>query len=222
MPTHDMEAAGFGQDWATNPRWADITRPYAPEDVLRLRGSLPIAYTLATHGAERLWQLLHTRTLRRVAGRADRQPGGAAGARRAAGDLPERLAGGGRREPGRADVSRPEPLPRQQRAAGRAPHQRRPCSAPTRSSTPRASDDRDWFAPIVADGEAGFGGAAERLRADEGDDRGGRGGRAFRGPAGLREEVRAHGRQGADPDRPARSAISSRRGWPPTCWACRP
>ena len=54
-----------------------------------------------------------------------------------------------------------------------------------------------WFAPIVADAEAGFGGAAQRLRADEGDDRGGRRRRALRGPARLGEEVRSHGRQGA-------------------------
>src|SRR6266702_6696522 len=43
---------------AANPRWAGITRPYTPEDVERLRGSLRIEYTLARHGAERLWELL--------------------------------------------------------------------------------------------------------------------------------------------------------------------
>jgi isocitrate lyase len=40
-------------------RWAGITRPYSPDDVARLRGTLPIAYTLAAHGARRLWTLLH-------------------------------------------------------------------------------------------------------------------------------------------------------------------
>src|SRR5881227_434773 len=44
---------------AANPRWAGITRPYTPEDVERLRGSLRIEYTLARNGAERLWELLH-------------------------------------------------------------------------------------------------------------------------------------------------------------------
>ncbi len=44
--------------WATDPRWAGITRPYGPEDVQRLQGTLPVAHTLAAHGAQRLWQLL--------------------------------------------------------------------------------------------------------------------------------------------------------------------
>ena len=47
---------------------------------------------------------------------------------------------------------------------------------------------------------------AQRLRADEGDDRGGRGGRPLRGPARVGEEVRPPRRQGADPDRAASSA----------------
>ncbi len=40
-------------------RWAGITRPYSADDVARLRGTLPIAYTLAAHGAQRLWELMH-------------------------------------------------------------------------------------------------------------------------------------------------------------------
>jgi isocitrate lyase len=45
---------------AANPRWAGITRPYSQEDVLRLRGSVQIEYTLARLGAERLWNLMQT------------------------------------------------------------------------------------------------------------------------------------------------------------------
>ncbi|MHA1190265.1 MAG: isocitrate lyase [Alphaproteobacteria bacterium] len=41
-------------------RYENITRPYTPDDVRRLRGSLPIRHTLAEHGANRLWELLHT------------------------------------------------------------------------------------------------------------------------------------------------------------------
>src|SRR5271170_4055465 len=41
-------------------RWAGITRPYTKEDVLRLRGTVKIEYTLARMGAERLWDLLHS------------------------------------------------------------------------------------------------------------------------------------------------------------------
>jgi len=44
--------------WAENPRWAGIKRNYGAEDVLRLRGSVTIEHTLARRGAERLWALL--------------------------------------------------------------------------------------------------------------------------------------------------------------------
>src|SRR5437868_3914386 len=46
-------------NWSANPRWAGVTRPYTAEDIERLRGSLRIEYTLARNGAERLWELLH-------------------------------------------------------------------------------------------------------------------------------------------------------------------
>jgi isocitrate lyase len=54
------EAEELERRWARDPRWAGIRRPYAAEDVIRLRGSLPQEHTLARHGAERLWDLLHT------------------------------------------------------------------------------------------------------------------------------------------------------------------
>lgn len=47
-------------DWATNKRWAGITRPYSAEDVVNLRGSVKIEYSLARRGAERLWNDLNT------------------------------------------------------------------------------------------------------------------------------------------------------------------
>jgi isocitrate lyase len=49
-------------DWKTNPRWAGITRPYSEKDVVQLRGSVHIEHTLARLGAERLWNLLHSRS----------------------------------------------------------------------------------------------------------------------------------------------------------------
>ncbi|UYZ59254.1 isocitrate lyase [Hymenobacter latericus] len=52
--------AAINQDWATNPRWEGIERPYSAEDVVKLQGSVKIEYSLARHGAERLWELLHT------------------------------------------------------------------------------------------------------------------------------------------------------------------
>jgi isocitrate lyase len=47
------------QDWTSN-RWTGITRPYSWQDVERLRGSLQIECTLARHGAEMLWEMLQT------------------------------------------------------------------------------------------------------------------------------------------------------------------
>jgi isocitrate lyase len=47
-------------NWATDPRWHGITRSYSYADVLRVRGSVQIEYTLARLGAERLWNLMHT------------------------------------------------------------------------------------------------------------------------------------------------------------------
>ena len=47
------------KDWAENPRWKGITRGYTAEDVVRLRGNIPIEYSLAQRGAEKLWQLIN-------------------------------------------------------------------------------------------------------------------------------------------------------------------
>jgi isocitrate lyase len=44
------------QDWATNPRWKGIKRDYKAADVVRLRGTVPFDYTLAKNGAEKLWK----------------------------------------------------------------------------------------------------------------------------------------------------------------------
>ncbi|MBK6324824.1 MAG: isocitrate lyase [Chloroflexi bacterium] len=57
MRTYAVDA--LKNDWQFNKRWADIKRPYSAEDVVRLRGTVQIEYTLARMGAERLWQLLH-------------------------------------------------------------------------------------------------------------------------------------------------------------------
>src|SRR5579863_3976856 len=53
-----MECMNY--EWAHNPRWKGVERPYTAEDVLRLRGSIHIEHTLARMGAERLWELLQT------------------------------------------------------------------------------------------------------------------------------------------------------------------
>ncbi len=46
--------------WDTNPRWLGIRRGYDTDAVVKLRGSVEIKYTLAEMGATRLWELLHT------------------------------------------------------------------------------------------------------------------------------------------------------------------
>ncbi len=52
------DAAIMRDEWENDPRWQGITRPYAPEEVLALRGTLKVEYTFATAGAKRLWYLL--------------------------------------------------------------------------------------------------------------------------------------------------------------------
>jgi len=47
------------KDWAENPRWANTKRDYSAEDVVRLSGSVQEEYTLATRGAEKLWDLVN-------------------------------------------------------------------------------------------------------------------------------------------------------------------
>lgn len=54
------KAVRLEAEWRSNPRWKSTHRPYTAEDVLRLRGPVEIAYTLAERGARRLWELLHT------------------------------------------------------------------------------------------------------------------------------------------------------------------
>ena len=55
-------------DWATNPRWDGVTRKYPASEVVRLRGSIHLHYTLAEMGATRLWHLLHRKPFIRALG----------------------------------------------------------------------------------------------------------------------------------------------------------
>jgi isocitrate lyase len=59
-PSREQQAAAIEKDWAQNPRWRGIERSYRAADVVKLRGSLPVAHTLAQRGADKLWELLHT------------------------------------------------------------------------------------------------------------------------------------------------------------------
>ncbi|GAA3680948.1 isocitrate lyase [Yimella lutea] len=55
-----LSAEELTKDWETNERWKGIDRDYTAEDVVKLRGSFPIEYTLARRGSEQLWEKLHT------------------------------------------------------------------------------------------------------------------------------------------------------------------
>jgi isocitrate lyase len=65
---YSQQIEALKQEWAANPRWQGITRPYAAEEVVKLRGSIQLDHTLARMGAERLWNLLHTEPFVRALG----------------------------------------------------------------------------------------------------------------------------------------------------------
>jgi isocitrate lyase len=57
MKTHTADQITL--DWKNNDRWNGVERPYSAEDVVRLRGTIQVEYTLARRGAERLWRSIH-------------------------------------------------------------------------------------------------------------------------------------------------------------------
>ncbi|MEL0321077.1 MAG: isocitrate lyase [Gammaproteobacteria bacterium] len=57
--TREQQIAAIKKDWAENPRWKGVERTYSAEDVVRLRGSLQPANTLADRGARKLWDLVN-------------------------------------------------------------------------------------------------------------------------------------------------------------------
>ncbi len=60
MATREQQIQALNKDWAENPRWKGIKRNYTAEEVVNLRGSVQIDHTLAKRGSEKLWNLLHT------------------------------------------------------------------------------------------------------------------------------------------------------------------
>ena len=56
QPTADQ----LRHDWNSNPRWAGVTRPYAAEEVVRLRGTVAVEHSLARLGADKLWNSLQS------------------------------------------------------------------------------------------------------------------------------------------------------------------
>ena len=153
----EQQAERLAQQWSDDPRWEGITRPYSADDVLRLRGSVTIEHTLARMGAERLWKLLHTESYVAALGALT---GNQAMQQVKAGLKAIYLSGwqvaadanlAGQMYPDQSLYpanSVPQVVRKINQALQRA----------DQIHHAEGSDDTYWFAPIVADAEAGFGG----------------------------------------------------------------
>lgn len=151
------KALELKRSWEKDERWQGIVRPYSPEDVLKLRGSVQIEYTLARRGAEKFWNLLHTEEYIHALGALT---GNQAVQQVKAGLKAIYLSGwqvaadanlAGQMYPDQSLYpanSVPNVVKRINQALQRADQIHH-----------AEGDERiDWFAPIVADAEAGFGG----------------------------------------------------------------
>jgi len=142
---------------APEGRFAGITRPYSPADVARLRGSLRIEHSLAQHGSRRLWKLLHDEPFVAALGALT---GNQAVQQVRAGLQAIYLSGwqvaadantAGQMYPDQSLYpvdSVPSVVRRVNQALQRA----------DQIDHSEGKHERDWFAPIMADAEAGFGG----------------------------------------------------------------
>src|SRR5690242_338506 len=157
MKTHLPTAEQLTLDWNNNPRWAGIRRHYSAEDVVRLRGTVAIEHSLARHGAERLWKSLHEEDFVNALGALT---GNQAMQQVKAGLKAIYLSGW----QVAADANNAgEMYPDQSLyPADSVPNLvRRLNNALRRADQIQHLDgrlDRDYFLPIVADAEAGFGG----------------------------------------------------------------
>ena len=145
------------KDWDTNPRWKGITRNYSAADVVRLRGTVHIEHSLARRGAERLWRQLHEMPFVNALGALT---GNQAMQQVKAGLQAIYLSGwqvaadaniAGEMYPDQSLYpanSVPMVVKRINNTLQRA----------DQLHHAEGKDDLDWFAPIVADAEAGFGG----------------------------------------------------------------
>jgi isocitrate lyase len=144
-------------NWTTDRRWRGIIRPYTTADVLRLRGSVQIEHTLARMGAERLWQLLYSEPYIAALGALT---GNQAIQQVKAGLKAIYLSGW--QVAADANLAGQMYPDQSLYPANSVPHVvRRINQALQRADQVQHSEDNGdiyWFAPIVADGEAGFGG----------------------------------------------------------------
>jgi isocitrate lyase len=155
--TRDQQIAALDKEWAENPRWKGIKRGYTAADVVRLRGSLQIEHTLAKRGAEKLWNLLNTEPFVNSLGALT---GNQAMQQVKAGLKAIYLSGW--QVAGDAN-SNGEMYPDQSLyAVDSVPKVVKRINATFQRADQiqwsEGKNDTDYFAPIVADAEAGFGG----------------------------------------------------------------
>ena len=148
--------------WAKDPRWAGIRRPYSAEDVVRLRGSVQVEYTLARLGAEKLWKLVNTEPYVNCLGALT---GGQAMQQVKAGIKAIYLSGWQVAADNNSYMSMyPDqslyPVDSVPKVVERinSSFQRADQIQHSKGITAGHKDYVDFFAPIVADAEAGFGG----------------------------------------------------------------
>jgi isocitrate lyase len=158
MRGFDTQVAELERRWAEDERWAGIERPYSAEEVVRLRGSIRVEHSLARHGAERLWTLLHGEEHVAALGALS----GGQAVQMVKGGLKAIYLSGWQVA---ADANLGEHVYPDQSLypATSAPALvRRLNNALRRADQIEWSeglDEREWLVPIVADAEAGFGGA---------------------------------------------------------------
>src|SRR3989442_3293249 len=144
-------------NWAANPRWAGVTGPYTAEDVERLRGSLRIEYTLARNGAERLWELLHGQSYLPALGAMT----GNQAVQQVKAGLQAIYVSGWQVAADANDAGQMYPDQSLYPADSVPNVVRRINQALTRADQIHHAEGKNgiyWFAPLIADAEAGFGG----------------------------------------------------------------
>jgi isocitrate lyase len=158
VTTRESQIAALEHRWATEPRWDGVARTYSAAEVVNLRGSFQEEHTLARAMAERLWDQINSGTYVNALGALS---GGQAVQMVKAGLRAIYLSGW--QVAADANLSG-EVYPDQSLyPANSAPALVRRINAALRRADQIAwsegDDSTDWFVPIVADGEAGFGGA---------------------------------------------------------------
>jgi len=153
-----QQAEALQKEWDTNPRWKGLTRNYTATDVVRLRGSVQEEHTLARRGAEKLWNLVNTEDYINALGA---MTGNQAVQQVRAGLKAIYLSGW--QVAGDANLAAQTYPDQSLYPANSVPAVvRRINNALARADqitwSEGKNDAPDWFAPIVADAEAGFGG----------------------------------------------------------------